>query len=228
MSTKASPESGTREAEVIASALIPHEELRELVHAFPSDAYFLGEHLPNFVVDDDRSLRHLLVRFARLREIQQEQGALLPWTVYTWGRVFSAEGELRWDSSEGKLRVVYLGDERLLPAQLREDSQPLIGLRRCSVSYDLLGERPREVRAREVGVSAQEERRLFLTTRIPRPLLYPIEEEEQQANGQQVDRVKLKISLYQDPATGETVYFRCTGLETEAASARARPRGGSL
>ncbi|RAQ96009.1 type III-D CRISPR-associated protein Csx19 [Thermogemmatispora tikiterensis] len=227
MSTKASPESGAHNAEVIASASLPHEELKELVQAFPPGAYFLGEHLPNFVVDDDRSWRRLLVRLARLKEVQQEQGPL-PWTVYTWGRVFSAEGELRWDSSEGKLRVVYLGHERLLPARLRESSQPLIGLRRCSVSYDLFGERPREVRAREVGVSAQEERRLFLTTRIPRPLLYPIEEEEQQANGQQVDRVKLKISLYQDPATGETVYFRCTGLETEAASTRARPRGGSL
>jgi hypothetical protein len=212
MSEKASPEGGPQGAELIASALVTREELEELVQPFPVDAFFLGEHLPGRVVDDNRQMRRLLVRFARLSEVRQEEQTPFPWTVYTWGRVFCEEGELRWDGSEGELRVVYLGQERLLPARLREYCRPLMGLKRPSVNYYLLGESPRQVKAWEVGVSAEEEQYLFLTTRIPRLLFYPVN--ERRVEGQRY-RAKLTIRLYQDAETGATVYFRFAGLESE-------------
>ncbi|WP_376796465.1 CRISPR-associated protein Csx19 [Thermogemmatispora sp.] len=209
MSETTSSDRNAQGGELIASASVGRDTLTELVQPFPADAYFLGEHLPDAVVDDDRQMRRLLVRFARLNEMQQERGPLL-WSAYTWGRVFTEEGELRWDGSEGPLlRVVYLGHERLLPARLREGCRLLTGVQRSQVSYYLFGERPHQVKAQEVGVGAEEEQRLFLETRIPRLLFYPAEQ-------LQAKRIMLKTYCYHDLASGAVAYCRFAGLEAES------------
>nr|BBH94813.1 hypothetical protein KTA_30120 [Thermogemmatispora argillosa] len=217
MSETASPACDAQSGEVVASASVTRAVLEQLVKPFPSEAFFLGEHLPGTVVDDNRQMRRLLVRFARLSEVQQMAGDPLPWTAYTWGRVFCEEGELRWDGSEGELRVVYLGQAHLLAEPLQASSRPIAGLKRYPTTYYLFGERPRDVKPQEVDVAPEEQRRLFLTTRIPRPLLYP-------AELLPTERVTLKSYYYQNPADGTTLYFRFAGLEAE--SLPTKTRGG--
>ncbi|WP_052887900.1 CRISPR-associated protein Csx19 [Thermogemmatispora carboxidivorans] len=220
MSKTASPACDAQSGEVVSSASVTRAVLEQLVKPFPSGAFFLGEHLPSRVVDDNRQMRRLLVRFARLSEVQQMAQDPLPWTAYSWGRVFCEEGELRWDGSEGELRVVYLGQAHLLAEHLRASSRPVEGLKRRSTQYYLFGERPRRVKPQEVGVAPEEEPRLFLTTRIPRPLFYPVELLST------TKRVTLKIYCYCDPADGATVYFRFAGLELEAEPVPTKTRGG--
>jgi hypothetical protein len=210
MSETPSSERGPRShSELVASTSVAHAALEQLVKPFPANAFFLGEHLPDRVVDDNRQMRRLLVRFARLSEVLQVERDPLPWAAYTWGRVFCEEGELRWDGSEGELRVVYLGQAHLLAEHLQASSRPVEGLKRRSTQYYLFGERPRRVEPQEVGVAPEEEPRLFLTTRIPRPLFYPAELLPT------AKRVTLKVYSYCDPADGATVYFRFAGLEAE-------------
>src|SRR5690348_10429651 len=81
---------------------------------FSQDAYVLVEMLPQHIVDKEE--RQNLVRFSRLSD-----GVDL--TLYTTGRVFDEQAEVRWEKiDEATYHVVYLGDEGNIQG-LNEDNK---------------------------------------------------------------------------------------------------------
>lgn len=161
--------------------------------AFPLEAFVLVERLPQHMIVG-RQERQDLLRFARLSEIN-EIG------LYTSGRVFSPDFELRWEQEMHKTRVVYMGQAREFPGrELTEQCrEQLRGWEGRQKSYYLFGKRLDKRRLDQMALlEDQEGQGYYAEARIPRLLKYP----------QQAQRVRLVAREYYEKTTGRVQLFR--------------------
>src|SRR6266699_6176416 len=97
-------------------------DIAALVEAchFPPESYVLVERQPKTIVSDDE--RQNLLRFVYLKEGIDDEGINI--AVYTSGRIFHKDFELRWEQDAvtlGKTSVIYLGVERMLPGLTKSE-----------------------------------------------------------------------------------------------------------
>jgi len=159
---------------------------------FPDDAFFLGEQQPAWVVKPAE--RQDLLLFVDYKPT-------LPFAVYTSGRIFHREFELRWQQDNGRMRVVYLGTSKYRPRSLPEGEEIDMQLQR---QYYLFGMRLKPGDLEEIGKPAREGD--FAEVRVPRLLRYPRVPKNAQ-------RMKIVISESIDEQTGEVVQYRFQGIE---------------
>lgn len=172
---------------------------------FPPEALFLAEMLPRHVISADE--RQDLLRFTYF-------DADLPFASYTSGRIFHQDFELRWEKNDDKTQVVYVGTKRDLPMLEVTFNLDLNTPRKKSIPdlrtfrrrhYYLFGERLREGDLDKIGVPGEQRNFAFAEVRIPRLLLYPIQQNER--------RARLVVREYLDEETGEVKLFRFESLE---------------
>jgi hypothetical protein len=142
---------------------------------FPPDAFVLVEQLPERVIRPAE--RKDLLRFTRL-----EQDKASSFTNYTTGRIFNEHAELRWERQGNMMLVVYLGSKTrrqvLLNYNLRE-SKELSKLKQAGErQYFLFGERLSSQDVEKIGSVASPGD--FAEVRIPRPLHYPVQQDNKQ------------------------------------------------
>lgn len=181
---------------------------------WPSNAFFLAERLPMQVITDPQERQDLL-RFARVSELQaQGQDGINP-ALYTSGRIFCPEFELRWDQQQepGQIRLVYSGSEEAwstfpaLQAACKSDVVFLTNpVRRA---YYLFGESLTSERAKNMGLEESDDSWYYAEVRIPRLLRYP-----KLDNAKNRRRVKLAVYEYLDEA-GTVNWFRFQKLDAE-------------
>ncbi len=187
----------------------PVEDIDALIAAckFPPDALFLVEMLPQHVVVKPKERQDLL-RFAYF-------DGKIRFSMYTSGRIFHPEFELRWQKNDGKIQVVYVGTKRDLPSLEVMSDADLETSRRESVPdlrtfrrrhYYLFGERLRTGDLDKIGVPLEERDFAFAEVRIPRLLLY-------YPAPQNAQRVRLVVREYLDEGTDEVKLFRFERLE---------------
>jgi hypothetical protein len=177
---------------------------------FPPSAYVLVEQLPRHVIVGAEERQNLL-RFTRLSEV----GEHIRLSDYTSGRVFTTEGELRWqqkDRNEGQdnqFQVVYVGPEReQLPIKKDEaQSKKLSDAPELpDTHYLLFGERLDADDIASIGSPAQEGD--FAQLRIPRLLRYP-----RRPGARIPRRLQLAVREYVDEITGKVHLFRFRDLQ---------------
>src|SRR5437588_400776 len=98
---------------------------------FPSEALFLAEMFPQHVIVKAEERQDLLL-FAHF-------DSRMPFAQYTSGRIFHQDFELRWESNDGKIQVIYLGVKCSLPAL--EQRELTLKKRAKPRYYYLFGER---------------------------------------------------------------------------------------
>lgn len=197
---------------------------------FPDGAYFLAEQLPREVIP--ASQRQELLQFARVSDLKKRNepagsgDAKIDPALYTSGRIFCQEFELRWNYNQraGETQVVYLGEqERALPGlkpaknldSLREELRALEKKSKSGHYYlfgTTLDTSGKGERIQQMGLAngqeEDKERRYYAEVRIPRLLRYPRLDEE---SGKR--RVQLVVCEYVDEKTGSTRLFRFQKLE---------------
>lgn len=176
--------------------------------AFPPEAFVLVERLPQYMIVDQQERQDLL-RFALLRE-----GVDIG--LYTSGRVFHADFELRWEQEMHKTRVVYVGQAREFPGgKLREHYKAqFMEWEGRQKSYYLFGKRLSEERLDQMALPEEPiGQGYYAEARIPRLLKYPW----------QAQRVRLVVREYYEEATERVQLFRFLNLEPPTSTSR----GGS-
>jgi len=120
------------------------------------------------------------------------------------GRIFSTDGELRWEQQDGLFWVVYCGKNLDLPSFTQETLTDLQSenLRVDERSYFLWGKRVEAQDLATLGLPAQTV--AFVELQIPRILRYPV--------SSAAKRVKMKVKEY-FAADGSLAYARFIGLE---------------
>jgi hypothetical protein len=203
------------------------KDIAALIEAcdFPENAYFLAELLPQRVISQEQ--RQDLLRFARVSDLKRRNApadadkAKIDPALYTSGRIFCENFELRWSKNQrtGETQVVYLGEEArtfpgLEPARdldrLRTDIQGL-EKKPGSRSYYLFGTTLETSlggeRLQQMGLSQEDGWRYYAEVRIPRLLRYP------RVNApRNVRRVQLVVCEYVDKETGSVKLFRFQDL----------------
>ena len=169
---------------------------------FPDDAFLLLETVPQQVVSDDQ--RQGLLCFALLGDAKTDENIDL--ASATSGRVFTRAFELHWeqDAETGTTRVVYLGEERALPALegRREERYDSTGEPK---QYYLFGTRLKEDDLDKMDIKPDGKKATYYAElRIPRLLRYPVDTRMQ--------RVQLEVGEYHD-AKQETRLFRFLDLQ---------------
>lgn len=163
--------------------------------AFPPEAFVLVERLPRQVITDPAERQDLL-RFARLRDG-------LDLSIYTSGRVFAQNFELRWEQESPGTRIVYVGQARefpeLPPGKRLDEWQP--GIQICERNYYLFGEYLDKNTLQQRNLP--EEQEYYAEVRIPRLLPYPV----------RARRVQLVVREYVDTTTGRVQLFRFLDLK---------------
>lgn len=119
-------------------------------------------------------------------------------TPYTSGRIFHAEGELRWERQADAIRVIYTGQVAYQPEFKVTDWFELDACSATDRSYYLFGKRLGADLLANIGQPAQAGD--FAEARIPRLLRYPIVTEK--------ERVQLVVHEYSDRESGAGVAFR--------------------
>lgn len=122
---------------------------------------------------------------------------------YTSGRIFHADGELRWEKHGSGFQVVYTGHVQYSPELKGTTSLTLDTYPAKTKHYYLFGKRLDNDLLKHIGASAQMGD--FAEVRIPRLLRYPAPQDTS-------ERVQLIVNEYRDPATGINVAFRFTQL----------------
>ncbi len=152
------------ETEILLSGTLTETALQELIEreTFLHKGYFLGERLPQEVIDEPNKRRDLLY-FERYERCNKAK----PLTYYTSGRIFADSFELRWEQDEATWRVVYLGVGRKV-APLQAPTNSILGSR-CTKYYYLFGQRLRQDQIRGIPGDGD----FFAEARIPRLLHYP-------------------------------------------------------
>lgn len=152
------------ETEILLSGTLTETSLQELIgrETFLHEGYFLGERLPQEVIDEPDKRRDLLY-FERYEHCNKAK----PLIYYTSGRIFADSFELRWERDEATWRVVYLGMERKV-APLQAPTNSILGARRTKYYY-LFGQRLRQDQIRGIPGDGD----FFAEARIPRLLHYP-------------------------------------------------------
>lgn len=190
-------------AEVVYTASLSEEQLKALSKAvdFAKEARLVAERQPDSIIKNDKE-RNDLLYFNYWSESQE-----VDLLAYTSGRIFGANGELRWERQGEKLRVIYVGDSK------QEGILRDFGFQRRDEGlvepddpryYYLFGERIKAVDLPKIGQRAQEGD--FANARIPRILRYPVENNEQ-------THVRLGVREFYDAGTGEVMLTRFYSLE---------------
>ncbi|HEU5379540.1 MAG TPA: CRISPR-associated protein Csx19 [Ktedonobacteraceae bacterium] len=190
--------------EVLCTGEVPDIAAFIKACAFPPEAFVLVERFPQHMVVD-RQERQDLLRFARLSEIS-EIG------LYTSGRVFNSDFELRWEREMHRMRVVYVGQARNFPGrELRElYKKQFREWEGRQKSYYLFGERLDKRRLDQMALlEDQEGQGYYAEARIPRLLKYP----------RQAQRVQLVAREYYEKTTGRVQLFRFLDLEPDGSRA---------
>jgi hypothetical protein len=187
---------------VVYGALLTKADLAQLLkectkeYTFLQQGTFLGEDFPLRMVNAKE--RDTLIRFLPFDpDLPSEMYA-----HYTFGRIFHADFELRWQGEAEQVRVVYIGNERKIPF-LGPIEHPELEKRAEQQCYYLFGERLRENQAERIGKPVGKED--FAEARIPRLLHYPI-------NGQK-RYAQLVVQEYLDKATGQVALYRFVAVK---------------
>lgn len=182
--------------EVLSTGEVPDIAAFVKASDFPSEAFVLVERFPSQAVTDPQERQNLL-RFAFLADD-------IDLSLYTSGRVFHQDFELRWEQEAHRTRVVYLGKARNLPGL--PPGKKLDIWETCEKSYYLFGKRlasPESMRLQEEQNSSY-----YAEVRIPRLLQYPV----------QAQQVQLAVREYVEKATGRVQLFRFLKLEAAQGS----------
>lgn len=179
------------EGEILATGLVENIAAYIAACAFPPESFVLAEHFPRQVVADPQERQDLL-RFARLAD-----GIDL--SLYTSGRVFHRDFELRWERDSRGTRAVYLGRARDLPALTMLDKWQE-GLQQDQRSYYLFGAHLRAETLEHMGLP--EGQGYYAEVRIPRLLRYP----------EKARRVRLVVCEYRVEQTHQLQLFRFQDL----------------
>jgi hypothetical protein len=203
------------------------KDIAALIEAcdFPPKTYFLAEQLPQHVIAQEQ--RQELLQFARVSDLKRRNApadadkAKIDPALYTSGRIFCQEFELRWSTNQrtGETQVVYLGEEeRTLPGleparNLGQLRTHIKGLEKKpgSKTYYLFGTTLETSlggeRLQQMGLSQEEGWRYYAEVRIPRLLRYPRVD-----NPRKEQRVQLVVCEYVDKETGSVKLFRFQDL----------------
>jgi hypothetical protein len=176
----------------------PIEHISDLIAAcqFLENSLFLAERLPQQTVISKQERQDLLC----FRHFDPN----IPFDIYTSGRIFNEDFELRWEKSDDKtaqsVYAVYVGKEQSLPLL-----KPVRDVRRNELPryYYLFGTRLEKEELEQIGEPAAEGD--FAEVRIPRLLRYP------PLDG--AKRVRLGVYEYLKEGTGEVLLFRFSSLE---------------
>lgn len=176
--------------------------------AFPPTAFFLAEQLPQRVITDQQERQDLL-RFARVSEL----GSDLNPALYTSGRIFCQEFELRWDQQQepGKIYLVYSGSEDIWPERISGYAawkKRLSFTKRAQREYYLFGEALARERLTRMGLEESATAWYYAEVRIPRLLRYPRLPDHLSKR-----RVQLAVYEYLDEKTEAVDWFRFQDLK---------------
>jgi hypothetical protein len=176
--------------------------------AFPPDAFFLAERLPQQVIVDQQERQELLC-FARMSDL----GKTFNPALYTSGRIFSHEFELRWDQNQepGKIHLVYSGSEETWPDLICGHAicaKQLSFTKRTQRAYYMFGEALASDRLARMELEECEASWYYAEVRIPRLLRYP-----RLADHLRKRRVQLAVYEYPDEKTGAVNWFRFQDLQ---------------
>lgn len=122
-------------------------------------------------------------------------------TPYTSGRIFHAQGELRWERQQAHMHIVFTGAQAYRPGLLDAEEIALDDCEKVPRAYFLFGRRLDDQQLARIGPAAQTGD--FAEVRIPRLLRYPLLPAVAQA-----ERVQLAMYEYVDPTTGANVAYR--------------------
>jgi len=207
-------------SEILYTGRIKREELATFIETCgfrsgpTSGTYFLAENLPTQVIAPEDRQDLLVFSFFNLD---------IAFANYSSGRIFSEQGELRWEGQYGELRVIYLGDpsfasvknavDFVYKAKFSEKNAKLIGLDRRERFYYLFGTKLDLYTIEQInGEHTKNPVQIgdFAELRIHRILRYP-------APGHVPDKgyVQLQVLEYVDPGSGQVQYFRFQGLDEE-------------
>jgi hypothetical protein len=168
---------------------------------FPEKTRVLLEKLPEQVIPPSNRQNLLcMVEFDPTFELISK----LDFDHATSGRIFHPDFELRWDRSNGKTQVVYLGNDEPKMLSLVNNHNSL--LMQCSERkkyYYLFGERLSSDQVKRIGGPADDGD--FAVLRIPRLLRYKTAPPGAQ-------RVWLVVREYVHPQTGQLLIFRFEDL----------------
>lgn len=207
-------------SEILYTGRLKREELTTFIeacafHSGPtSGTYFLAENLPTQVIAPQDRQDLLVFDFLNLNA---------PFPNYTSGRIFSKQGELRWEGLYGELRVIYLGDPSF--ASVKNTVDFVYGSKFSAKNSALKKLEPRERRYYLFGtklemhtieqINGEQTRNPvqpgdFAELRIHRILRYP-------APGRVPDKgyVQLQVQEYVDPGSGQVQFFRFQSLDEE-------------
>lgn len=181
--------------EILATGVV--QDITAFIHAcrFPPAAFVLVEQLPQHVIAHPQERQDLL-RFARLSD-GIDAG------LYTSGRVFHPDFELRWEPEAHKTRVVYLGQARDLPelSPGKKLDEWQAGLQPREKSYYLFGKYLNKKELERMGLP--EGQGYYAEVRIPRLLQYP----------EKARRVQLVVREYLEKRTNQVQLFRFQDLK---------------
>jgi hypothetical protein len=189
--------------------------------------YFLAENQPEHVIE--QSDRQDLLVFDRFKPDLRFD----TYKKYTSGRIFSEQGELRWENQNEQVRVIYLGDPSFAAVKQAVGVIYLSKFREKNAELKRLGS-PRERRYYLFGtkLDAYTIERIngeqtknpvksgdFAELRIHRILRYP-----DPGHIQAKDYVQLQVQEYIDPDSGRVQLFRFQGLCAEQDLGKERAR----
>ncbi|GCE09293.1 type III-D CRISPR-associated protein Csx19 [Dictyobacter aurantiacus] len=196
--------------EVLYTGTLSDRQLTQLIMdcGFPPHARFLGEQLPDRLIDDAERKDLLLFNWYI---------PSLPFTRYTTGRIFHFEGELRWEQQNAdEFQLLYLGSDHytdvlehhsctLQPefANLMREKK----LKNVPKEYVLfgkrLGEDPKQLATPENHIT-------YAEARIPRLLHYPLQVSADEKPG---ERVRIHATEYVDRESGCLYAYRFQTLQ---------------
>jgi hypothetical protein len=121
-------------------------------------------------------------------------------TLYTSGRIFHTQGELRWERQHTDIQVVYTGEREYGPKLNESEEWTLDGYDSVTKSYLLFGKRLDEGQRERIPTAQPGD---FAEVRIPRLLRYPSLEELKGA-----EYIQLAVCEYMDRVTGANIAYR--------------------
>jgi len=180
--------------EVLSTGLVRDIGAFVAACAFPPAAFVLVERFPQHV------LAHLQERQGLLRFAHLSDG--IDAGLYTSGRVFHPDFELRWEQEGHKTRVIYLGQARNLPGLTpgKKLDEWQAGLQPREKSYYLFGKYLNTKELERMGL--QEGQGYYAEVRIPRLLQYP----------EAARRLQLVVREYLEQRTNQVQLFRFQNL----------------
>lgn len=195
--------------DILYTNTLSEPELLQLIHAcdFPQEAFFLGEQLPDHIVDNRERENLLLFTW---------YASNLPFSSYTTGCIFHAEEELRWERSEDTFQIVYLGSKQYKhmskahPSPIEREFIALINdgkLEKSSKQYILFG---KFLAQDPKTIATPENHQTYAEVRIPRLLHYPLPRSQRKPN---IERVQIAVTEYTDKDSGQIFTYRFCALQ---------------